>query len=295
MSLRNLAARSRCLWSSQVDARSSKFSPLVTKTPHLLGYVERDLARLAPVTLCKQDIPLLEFDPTPDGIISANEGVTFPETAVMAFLHDVTDAYAVANDLPVLHKIPTVSWDVSVYSTELANAAGVSREIALVPTLLGAPAAVALAEILIANGVKKIVAVGSCGALHPLPENVFLVPTRALRDEGTSYHYLPASRWVDTTPELLGAMEAVLQREGIGYRECKTWTTIARRNDGCDVVDMECAALAACANFRGVQFGQLLYTADTIADPEAYEERGFGKDSREIGLQLALKVASELG
>ncbi len=258
------------------------------------------------MTLRKQDIPLLEFDPTPDGIISANEGVTFPETAVMAFLHDVTDAYAAANDLPVLHKIPTVSWDVSVYSTEVANAAGVSRNIALVPTLLGAPAAVALAEILIANGVKRIAAVGSCGALHPLPENVFLVPTRALRDEGTSYHYLPASRWVDTTGELLGTMEAVLRREGIGYRECKTWTTdafyretpekmIARRNDGCDVVDMECAALAACASFRGVQFGQLLYTADTIADPEAYEERGFGKDSREIGLQLALKVASELG
>ena len=50
---------------------------------------------------------------------------------------------------------------------------------------------------LIACGCQKIVSAGSCGVLADLPENEFLVPVKALRDEGTSYHYLPAAcaRW----------------------------------------------------------------------------------------------------
>ena len=46
-------------------------------------------------------------------------------------------------------------------------------------------------EYLIAGGVTKIISVGSCGVLEDIPENRFLIPVSALRDEGTSYHYLP--------------------------------------------------------------------------------------------------------
>ena len=51
---------------------------------------------------------------------------------------------------------------------------------------------------------------------------------------------------------------------------------------------MECSALAACSSFRNIIFGQILFTADTLADIENYDERGWGGDSFEIALSLCL-------
>ena len=54
------------------------------------------------------------------------------------------------------------------------------------------------------------------------------------------------------------------------------------------------AALAAVARFRGAKFGQFLYTADTLADAEAYDARDWGADSLAPALRLCLKIASEI-
>ena len=54
------------------------------------------------------------------------------------------------------------------------------------------------------------------------------------------------------------------------------------------MVEMECSALAACAQMRGIVWGELLYTADTLADTDQYDQRGWGKDSVEIALKLSL-------
>lgn len=54
---------------------------------------------------------------------------------------------------------------------------------------------------------QKIIAAGSCGVLTDLDENEFLIPIRAMRDEGTSYHYLPAARFVDLEPSAIKAIE----------------------------------------------------------------------------------------
>lgn len=51
---------------------------------------------------------------------------------------------------------------------------------------------------------------------------------------------------------------------------------------------MECSALAACSKFRNIIFGQILFTAYTLADIENYDERGWGRDSFEIALSLCL-------
>jgi len=59
-------------------------------------------------------------------------------------------------------------------------------------------------------------------------------------------------------------------------------------------VEMECAGLAACAKFRGVSFGQILYTADSLAHAEKYDERDWGKSSLETALQLCIDVAGKL-
>ena len=63
-----------------------------------------------------------------------------------------------------------------------------------------------------------------------------------------------------------------------------------RLKEGCSVVEMECAALAACARKRGVRFGQFLFTADSLANVHAYDARSFGRGSHEKALLLGLDI-----
>ena len=126
-----------------------------------------------------------------------------------------------------------------------------------------------------------------------IAENTFLVPTKTLRDEGTSYHYLMPSRFIQLNPLALKAIELTLKEHNYSYIECMTWTTDVffretkdkveyRRNEGCSVGEMECSSLAACSQFRNIIFGQILFTADTLADIHHYDERGWA----EIHLKL---------
>ena len=60
------------------------------------------------------------------------------------------------------------------------------------------------------------------------------------------------------------------------------------------MVEMECAALAACAAFRGVTWGMILYTADSLADVEKYDERNWGGNAYEYALKLCLDAVITL-
>lgn len=60
------------------------------------------------------------------------------------------------------------------------------------------------------------------------------------------------------------------------------------------VVEMECASLAACAEFRDIKFGQILFTADTLANIDAYDERNWGEDSFEKALYICLDIVHEM-
>jgi nucleoside phosphorylase len=61
-----------------------------------------------------------------------------------------------------------------------------------------------------------------------------------------------------------------------------------RKEEGCSVVEMECSALAACAQMRGVIWGEILFTADSLADIDKYDERNWGGDSFKYALKLCL-------
>lgn len=61
----------------------------------------------------------------------------------------------------------------------------------------GPAAAAQLLDWLISYGVREIISAGSCGVLTPFDEGTFLVPCKALRDEGASYHYAPPSRYME--------------------------------------------------------------------------------------------------
>ena len=106
-----------------------------------------------------------------------------------------------------------------------------------------------------------------------------VVPDSAVRDEGTSYHYLPPSREVAPSPAAVAAIITTLQRHNVPYVVGKTWTTDAfyretaarvarRRAEGCLTVEMEAATLFAVGRFRGVSVGQLLYSGDDLSGAE---------------------------
>lgn len=253
--------------------------------------------------MCNEKFPLLEYDAAQDAVLTpGHEGIstTFPQSCVFAFLGEHIDIYAKEQYCEILDLFVSNTKSFPVY---LITHKG--HEFCMCQAPVGAPAAVQIMDWLIAHGVKRIISTGTCGALAELPENEFLVPAKALRDEGTSYHYLPAARYIETDADIRRIIEQCFRRKNLPYRECVTWTTDgffretrakvrARRADGCDVVEMECAALAACAQFRGVKFGQFLFTADTLARVDTYDMRDWGAQSNLPALLLALDIAAEM-
>lgn len=249
------------------------------------------------MALNKNETPILEYDTNPKSVFESYKISTdLPKKAVYGFLGGCIDEYAAANNARITDVIPTITKDYPIYIIEQGG-----EDICLCQAPMGAPAAVQNMEILIAKGVEHIISAGSCGVLTDMPENEFIVPVRALRDEGCSYKYLPASRYVELDMPMTEHICKVLSGKNIRHRRCTTWTTDGlfretpdmvtyRRSEGCDTVDMECAALAACAKFRGVDFGMLFFTADSLADIDNYDLRDFGKASLVPALELCLDI-----
>lgn len=133
---------------------------------------------------------------------------------------------------------------------------------------------------MIALGCRKFIACGGSGVLdREIGRGRVIVPSSAVRDEGTSYHYLPPSREVTASPRAVAAIESTLRRHKVEYLVGKTWTTDAfyretpkrvkrRKEEGCLTVEMEAAAFFAVAQFRRVQFGQVLYGGDDVSGDE---------------------------
>ena len=219
-----------------------------------------------------------------------------PEKAVFAFLGGAVDRYAKENNAQVVERFESATKEYPVYIIDVDG-----QKICLMQAPVGAPAATQIMDWMISYGVKKIISAGSCGVLVDLEEDLFLVPSKALRDEGTSYHYMPPSRFVEVSSEARAAIEKTLTNHGLHYTEVLTWSTDGffretkekveyRKEEGCSVVEMECSALAACAKMRGVTWGELLFTADTLADAEKYDERNWGGDSVDYALELCIEA-----
>lgn len=246
----------------------------------------------------------LNFDSDPRAVLEPNhEQLPFhfhsrliyafvPETAINHFLNE--------HPHRVLGSFATISFQPNIYEVEINN-----EKLTLCQAPLGASAATQLLDWLIAYGVKSVLAFGTAGALEELPENTMLLPTCAIRDEGTSFHYAAPSRMLDLKSTFLIQIETVLVNLRLKYDEITTWTTdgffretpkeVAEfRKLGAATVEMECAALAACAQFRDVDFAQLLFTADSLANLENYNERDWGSDLYQMGLGVCSQVLANI-
>lgn len=149
------------------------------------------------------------------------------------------------------------------YHTELYSFLLGGQRVGIVGCAVGAPFAVLVAEELFASGCRLLVSVTSAGQITPVGKPpYFVVIERALRDEGTSYHYLPPSPYVEADPGMVAFAEGALRQTQCEVHKGATWTTDApfretehmiaeRRRDGILAVEMEAAALYAFSLARG--------------------------------------------
>jgi uridine phosphorylase len=246
--------------------------------------------------------PLLEFDPNPNAILNPSAvrlSEPAPRQAVLCFFLDVLQPLAADGSLVEIGQLRSEFGPNPLYRLQTAEG-----PLLVFHPGVGAPMAAAFLEEVIALGCDRFVACGGCGVLskeidagHPL------VLTGAVRDEGTSYHYLPAGREIAADPRGVAALETACREVGIGYRLGKSWTTdgfyretAARREqriaDGCEVVEMEASAFFAVAQFRQVLFAQIVYGGDLVV-PEGWDLRGWHKrqDDRKLMFNLAVKAA----
>jgi uridine phosphorylase len=222
--------------------------------------------------------PILEYDTAREAMIEPQMGapaLELPERCVICFFPEVFEKLEKEGKAKVVYRNGGESGESKIYVIELRG-----QKLAAVHPGVGAPLAVARLELMIALGCRKFIACGGAGVLDSsIDVGTLLVPTSAVRDEGTSYHYLPAAREVAAGKAALAAIKAALDEAGIPYRETKTWTTDAvyretrskiarRRSEGCLAVEMEAAAFFAVAQFQGVEFGQILYGGDDLGGKE---------------------------
>lgn len=248
-----------------------------------------------------------EFDPERRAVINPDEThgpiEGFPEICLGIFSKPIVDHLVEKYRGMEITHVNFCTGTVPVYRVE----AGGTPAVLFLPHV-GGPAAVDFIENMIPHGGKYFVFCGAAGVLDPrIAHGKLLLPTAAIRDEGTSYHYLPPSGEVALDPASVDACRQALTALGLPFVEGKTWTTDAfyretraklrrRREQGCVSVDMECASLAAAAQFRGVPFAQFFYATDTL-DEDAWDNgilnlKGTGLE--DICFQAALETGRRM-
>jgi len=192
------------------------------------------------------------------------------------------------------------------YHTELFVFEEGGLTIGVVGCAVGAAFAVLVAEELFASGCRLLISITSSGQIVPVQAPpYFVLIEQALRDEGTSYHYLPPSSWSPAPRDLLTRLRGAFDHLGMDVRRGATWTTDApfreteaaieaMRRRGILAVEMEAAALYAFARARGrpvICFAHVTNQMGQIQGDFEKGERGGAVDA----VELAHCAAAALG
>ena len=226
----------------------------------------------------------------------------FPKVGVTCFSKKLFDQLVQRFNCVEIAKNSNGNGKLPVYKFEYKG-----HSLALFMSRVGAPACIVQYEELFAMGLEKVVVFGTCGVLDSkIDDLAIIIPNAAIRDEGTSYHYMKASDEVKTNPKYVDEFIKLLDEHKYSYTIGKTWTTDApyretrskvlkRKEQGCVCVDMECSAIFALAEFRNKEVFQFFYAADNL-DSAKWDQRSLGNeellsDKEKIGL-LAIEFAT---
>jgi uridine phosphorylase len=188
------------------------------------------------------------------------------------------------------------------YHTDLYVFRHDGQEYGIVGCAVGAAFAVLIAEEMFASGCELLLSVTSAGQIVPVqPPPYFVVIDRALRDEGTSYHYLPPSDFSEAPAALVESAVTTLDAAHVSMRMGATWTTDApfretqeaidvARAAGILAVEMEAAALYAFAAARGRPVLCLAHVTNQMGRIDGDFEKG-AADGAEMSLKVIALVA----
>ncbi|HEX4178393.1 MAG TPA: nucleoside phosphorylase [Rhizomicrobium sp.] len=178
--------------------------------------------------------------------------------------------------------------------------------IGIVGLAVGAPFAVLVAEQLFASGCRLLISMTSAGQISPIaPPPYFMLIDRALRDEGTSHHYLPPSTFAAADPALAARAFAAIAKLRVPVHRGKTWTTdapyreteeaiTAARTHGALAVEMEAAALYAFAQARRRPVLCFAHVTNQMARIEGDFDKGADDGARD-SLELIATAALACG
>jgi uridine phosphorylase len=249
--------------------------------------------------------PLLEFDGSLPALIEPAEQVRrldVPRGCVVTFFGDAVQRLL---DRGKARVITRNKWEDGPHPLLEVDHDG--QRVAVMHSGVGASLAAGLLEETIARGCGAFVVCGGAGVLRPdVAVGHLVVVEDALRDEGTSYHYAPAARYITADPVARAVLTETHTEHEVPFVVGRTWTTDApyretptkiasRRAEGCVSVEMEAAALIAVAAFRKVPLAQVLYCGDDVSG-EKWDHRSWHTmaEVRDNLLSLACTAALRL-
>lgn len=249
-------------------------------------------------------IPILEFDSDREAKITAASFLNkiLPEYCVISFFKEAINKIVKRKNSRIIGYLHSEIVDIPIYELDIHG-----KRICITMPFATAPGAAGTIEELHAMGVEKFIVCGAAGCLcSELEVGNLILPVSAVRDEGTSYHYLEPSREVTCDPFALQTVKQLLKDMSVPYVEGKTWTTDAfyretaekikrRVSEGCITVEMECAAFYAVAKFYNLPLVQILYAGDNL-DCEKWDCRNWKRQYsiRENIVNLALEIVGGL-
>ncbi len=247
---------------------------------------------------------LEEFDETvnstfdPYEVENVVEG--FPKVGVTCFSKKLFDQLVQKFNCVEIAKNSNGNGKLPVYKFEYKG-----HSLALFMSRVGAPACIIQYEELFAMGLEKVVVFGTCGVLDSkIDDLAIIIPNAAIRDEGTSYHYMKPSDEIKVNEKYKKEFEEILNKYGISSVEGKVWTidapyretrnkVLKRKKQGCVCVDMECSAMNAVAKFRNKELFQFFYAADNL-DGAKWDKRSLGDENKLLEKEKIIFLALEL-
>ena len=250
--------------------------------------------------MLQEEFPILEFDDDknalirPSNMIEPIDGIA--DRCVLCFFAEAIEKILAEYPHKTVFEFISEGIKYPLYELDYKG-----EKIVLIQAAVGAPLAAGQIEELSAAGYKKFIACGMCGVLQKeIAVGHLIIPTAAVRDEGTSYHYIKPAREITANERVVRIIENTLLERKIPYIKAKTWTTDAfyretpqkiaqRKSEGCVTVEMEASAYIAVSQYLNAEFGQILCSGDSLAGIE-WDSRNYVKriDIREFVLRIAL-------
>lgn len=233
-----------------------------------------------------------------------DENIVLPSVAVLVFSRHLYEDVIEKYQCKEVGYIAKADQEKNVYILKYKD-----KEITFTKAGVSSPIIAGDIEDLSYNGVKTFIIFGNCGVLDKTIEDCsIIIPTKAFRDEGISYHYVEPSDMIDISSKYQEKFIEILKKYDFSYTKGFTWTTDAFyretkekidyfKANGAICVEMEGSAIAAVCKRKKLDYFTFYYAGDNL-DAAEWEERSIrglsNIDKKKQVMTLALELAQNI-